>query len=672
MVLSPRRLLVGKLLSLSLDPKFGNPPLNLLFPSVKQSPQLSDDIIQILKRGGEKSSFSKEWKTPLIDPMNFIVDHFNLVKIIPNLTTPIFINNSNSITKFLLNRVLNTTETSFSHQIDSPNSPPGKDSLPITSPIVYFHLLNYFSRNTFKSDQIDFRHIYKIIHKMNINDVKLDINMINLLISNHIGVSNLMDRFQFESNFKRSHNFFDSIILYLSVLEKLNIKPNLTTIFLIYSSLPIDSIERSELRSFIIFQNLNNSKQWSDIAFIESIQCLLNNQNQLGLKILQSIPFINEFKPKILSLSSIRKSFLNLKFRSPITFTSFIQCQSSLSYGGWLRAVRIINGVILSTKKSKKYPSSASSSPPPPNNNFNKYIKYSIHERYRPSLTGSIGTIIIPKSLSFGSWDIFIKMINWSREIENGKINWSIIQKSIYSIINSNLEQPIMKLILIKYLLNIIPNDSIIISKRWDKIYWDLQNCIDFEFNKHSQLWGDSRLVRNQRTSIGVKKWISKLNNFNSYKSINQTSPISFNSLKLLKAKLDQPSISNSDLNENLLKEVNNLNLFGDLSYLNDLMTLDLSIVTEFELQLINDLKNLRLFDLNGELTLPKLDPRGEKKKYQHLIDFKIDDLNDPILIDLKNKLEDKINDFESNYWFDKLLNDRYCSWLIDKIKVND
>lgn len=649
-MVSPRRVLQGKIQSLLDTPNWGKHPEKYLFPSTKQTPQLSNDVMQILKRGGEKSSFSNNWKVPLIDPMNCIVDQFNFIKLVPHLTNPVFLNNSKSISKFLLNRVVNTTETTFRHQLDSPNVPLGKDLFPISSPIVYFHLLNYFSREAFKSNQPHFRNIYQIIHKMNVNEVLLNVDMVNILISNHIGSSNLLDRFQFESGFNKPESFFESMLMYLSLLEKLQLTPNLTTLLLIYSSFPIDSIERRELRSFIISKNFNNSKQWTDIAFIESVQCLEMGENSLGLEILQTIPFINNFTPVNFSLSAIRKSFLNLRFRTPLTFTTFIKTQSNYSYGGWARAVRIVNGVILATRTSKNNPQ------------FNKYIKYSIHERYRPSLTGSIGTILLQKSIDFGSWDTFIKMVNWSRKVEGGKVNWSVIQKSIYALINSNIE-PVMKLIIVKYLLNVIPSDSIVVAKRWDKIYWELQDCIDFSFNKNSQLWGDSRLVRNQRTSIGVNRWLSKLSGFNPAKS--STSPLSFNSTKLLKSKSVKPL--DFDMNYNLLDEVNGLNLTGDLSYLNDLMTLDLSIVTEFESQLIEDLKNMDLFEANGELTLPKFNPQESQT-----MDLKINDLEDPILIELKNTLEVKINDFESNYWFAELLNDRYCSWLANRIKIND
>lgn len=646
---SARRLLLDKFRGLSLDPHVGRRPENFLFPKTRQSPQLSPDVLQILKRGAEKSAFSGDWKYPLVDQGRLIVDQFNLVKIIPKLTDPVFINNSNSISKFLLERVLNTTETSFRHQIDSPNVPLGKDTLPITSPAVYFHLLNYFSRTTFKAKQTDHLNIYQIIHKMNVNNVKLNIDMINLLISNQLGSSNILARFQLMSNFNRPSNFYDPILVYLSILEKLGLRPNVTTLFLIYLSLPIDSSERSELRKFIISNKFNNSKQWTDIAFLESIRCHKHGKTTLGLEVLQSIPFFKNYNPKTLTLSTIRKSFLNMKYRTPLTFTSFISCQASSGYSDWLLAIKIVNGVCTATKTNHSTSSSK----------FNKYFRYSIHERYRPSLAGSIGTLIIPKALEFGSWFSLVKLLNWCRHVENGKLSWSVVQKSLHSLIHSDIE-PVMKLILFKYMLSIIPSDSIIVSKRWDKLYWEIQDCIDYEFNKNAQLWGDSRMARSQRTSAGLQSWLSKLKSFNPYKSTDASSPASFSSVQLLRCRIESPIY---DMDEKLLHEVNNLNLKGDSSYLNDLMTLDLSTMTKFESLLIDELRELKLFDADGELSLPKADPNHKQE-----LQLDLGEINDPILSDLKSKLEVKINDFESNYWFTELLTDTHCSWLADQI----
>lgn len=649
---------------------------SLLFPKQELKQPLSQDLKQILRDSTLKSNYNSTWSRPLIDPANEIFDEHTLRKIIPKLTKPIVIDNSNSITKFLQSRILFTTESTFSNRVNSPHL--GKDAMPITSRAIYLSLFDYFSRATSKSTPLDHKNVYQIFHKMEVNNVKPDIQMINQLISNHIGASNILSRYKLEEN---DQSYYNSLYIYFQLIDHYGLKPDMTTFYLTYLSFPIRSWERETMQKYITQnEHMVSSDQWVEIAFIEAIQCYLNNAHELSKRVLKTI--VDDIPDKL--TPKFFRSFYLKNYKTSQMLTSLISIQTKTSHNEYLRAIRIVNGIIQCTHTNKGTPL----------RRYSKYKRYQVHKRLRPSLTGSIGTIIIQHANNTNSWETLVKLLNWSLDLEK-KVNFSSIKSVIEKIITLNNSQmdPIMKLVLVKYILHIaIPHDnSITVVRRLDHLYWKLQNFIDYSFNKHVELWGNSRNLRNLRTKHGFQRWKQndlRFCNPSTLTMFNYNTPLSFNSQMLFSiipeknSSLIQQQQKEDEENvesDSLLEIVNSLDLEENMSHFNKLMNLDISILTPFETYLIDNVRKLELFtgDDKDILTVstepsPQIDEVGSEDTLLAPTDTSasekgVKDYNEEFY-QLKYKLEHEIASFENNYWFQMLLNETYCSWLSDEL----
>lgn len=542
----------------------------LLLQRTQLLPPLSSELRQLLHTATLKNEpFAAnsdlvdpnlgKWKQPLLDPILGILNPNNLEKLLITLTNGIHLNDMARIEKFLRNRILYTTPN-FNSQITHSSNIKINDNVPIYNSQIYFNLLQFFIRRSS-------REIPQIIFKMKSNGVSLNADVINILLAASLG-SKIKSKAPFNSEV--DDELYQSLRDTLDLLNIMHAEPNMTTLFLIYSSLPIESEERLNLKEFIVKNDFSNTSEWTFLCLLEAQRCLekINNPTmtqqvknkyyQIGLKSLNSIPFTkSDSLIDALSVKSIRKAYLNSQHKSPIVFNTMIQSHllpthSKKFFNEFKRAITIVNCLQSKNSNCKK--------------SINITNQYSIGKNWKPSLTGSTGTILL-KAARIINYDLWIRSINWIFQNE-GKIGWNVLYGAIQDIIKkSSSDSKLLILFTIKFILQKaklckLNNDQLISFRRWDDIYWEMQNSVDF-------VWGVKFGVkRNEKVVNGLNKFIKEL-------------------------KSDSIKINNSKI---LIDSVESNNEFYNELINNGLISTDISKVTPFEEKVLENLSQLKLF----------------------------------------------------------------------------
>lgn len=464
-----------------------------------------------------------EYKYELINDPHSIVEITCLISFIRRITKYNFMNSTPQIKHFLKSRIVYTEE--------------GQQLMKSNRALAYY-MIDFFMRSGTLSNIAIIEDIVRAIDGW-------DTYALNIYL-------------------KRSLVFCVDPYLRLRLIERAiikfsenNLKLNKTTLYMIYMHIDKASLYsfdlqffKYDLQKFLAERNLLNGPHFTSILFEDLInsfsiinaekQHLPQNRNDSHLYALiddsmNSIDIMPKFRNSSqlnitrnnYSIKSLRKVFLNSKFRNVESFKKLISAH--LETSNWKRAWKMVISnyhclQILSNipptehikiKLSKQHPDSKYT-------NFGKLFAFN-QEFFLTLLRGPIGHQLVSHLCSSSNWQLAVRTINEINSLklssdgnnEDTKVVWNTFYVSLKCLLDVDLTKslldPMCHLILIKYLMNMALKTDLGTYKRWDILFRRLQAKVDSIHNTSFSKLGSNLILPEPDKTDNVYVWLERV-----------------------------------------------------------------------------------------------------------------------------------------------------------------